>query len=405
LVIHYRNEKRNNDGFDLSARQLCRHFGWSAQSLYDRRRRRFKEGEHYLKKEYMRGAKKHKKLLFNLEAILATFKDDISFLSSSRNKDRGNLIKTHCHELSSVSERSPRTIERLSDDEWYITYCLTNNESLPKHYIIENWRDAAIYYYKLTHEARQLVKKPFLDSDYILNQFAEQEERENSTALEYFRQYEFEDLTAIRDLCQCIENDKYNLHLKARERTLHWLNNLLEVPDLYDRIRRHSRRVKEIPKNIANLDLNTVQRQSKCFNDLKLKEQQYIVRLNRLMLEKIYPDKMPQSMDRRVLNLRRLISRLPSVLNPTIKKEPRKIIFITSRLRYLRDNVLIGRDEIAKFLKISTAQLRQIRNNWPKNRKKILHVHGKTHYAFKHELQNFFLSLDREIFLRKQVDS
>lgn len=392
-------------GFDLSARQLCRYFGWSAQSLYDRTRRRLKEGEHYIKKEYRRGAKKHKKLLFNLEAILATFKDDISFLHTSKNKDRSDLIKNHCHVLASMTGRSPLTIQRLGDDEWYITYRLAHNEQLPKRYVIESWRDAAIYYYKLTHQARQLVKEPDLDTDDILNKFTEQEERENSTAFEYFTQDEFEDPTAIPDLCQCIENDKYNLHLKAQERTLHWLNNLLEVPDFYDRIRRHSRRVKEIPKNIANLDLKTVQRQSKCFNDLKLKEQQYIVRLNRRILEKIYPDKMPKSMDRRVLNLKRLISRLPPVLNPTIKIKPRNIILIKSKLRYLHDNVLIGRDEIAKFLKISTAELRQIRKNMPRNRKKIpIHVYGKTHYAFRHELKIFFLSLEKEIFLRKQVD-
>lgn len=383
---------------------MCRYFGWSAQSLYDRRRRRLKEREHYIKKEYRHGAKKHKKLLFNLEAILATFKDDISFLRPSRNKDRSNLIKIECHELSSVSGRSPRTIQLLRDDEWYITYYLTNNKPLPKRYVIESWRDAAIYYYKLMHQARQLVKEPDLDIDDILNKFTEQEERENATAFEYFTQDEFEDLTAIRDLCQRIENDEYNLHLKAQKRTLHWLNNLLEVPDFYYRIRR-SRRVREVPKNIENIVLKTVQCQSKSFNDLKSKEQRYIVRLNRLMLEKIYRDKIPKSIDRKVLNLKRLISRLPPVLNPTIKIKPRNIIFIRSKLRYLCDDVLIGRDEIAKFLKISTAQLRQIRKKMPKKlEKKLFHGHGKTHYAFKHELTKFFLSLDREIFLRKQVD-
>ena len=390
----------------FSAQELCRYFGWSAQSLYDRRRRRFREGEHYIKKEYGRGAKKHKKLLFNLEAILATFKDDISFQSPSRNIDRSNLTITECQNLASISGWSPRTIQRLRDDDWYITYCLTHNKPLPREYVIESWRDAAIYYYRLKHKAQQQLKEHVSDND-ILDQFAEQETREKSASSEYFTTDEFDDPTAISDLCQCIEHDHSNLQLSVRGRTLKWLNELLEVPDLYNRICRQSRLiVEEFPRNIENLTRKTVQCRAKCFKDLRWKEQQYIVRLNRLVIEKIYPHKIPKSLDKRISTLKRLIMRLPDVLNPTIKRNPRNIIFIRSKLRYLHDNVLIGRGEIANFLKISTAQLRQFRKNVPKNRKNIpIHVYGKTHYAFKHELTKFLLSLDEEIFLREQVDT
>lgn len=401
-------------GFDLSAKELCSRFGWGEQRIYDLRRRKFKEGNHYVKKEYRRSGKTHKSLRFNIDAILDTLKDDPRFLSASKNKCQKDNLKTLYQQLSSRTGSSIRTIQKIiTSDKRSLMYAIAHKQPLPEDMIIESWKGAAIYYYKLADKAQQMIEKKdyshlmkkekhsnllshFPSDTDILERFA-RGKKANHPHLEYFTIDEFEDPNVIPDICKHIESDNYNFKIGARKRTIYWLNELLEIPFLYDKIYQ-SKSIQQLPENIINLDHKTIRSRSKRFNDLKYKEQQYIVRLNRLVLEKIYPKQIPHSLDSRIINLKRLINRLPRELHPTIHTKSKYIIFDIDKLRYLRDEVIVGRGEITKELDmVSTKFLCNLRKRiakYHKNKPQIpIHVYRKTHYAFKHELIQWYILL------------
>ncbi|HHT9106822.1 MAG TPA: abortive infection system antitoxin AbiGi family protein [Candidatus Wujingus californicus] len=97
----------------------------------------------------------------------------------------------------------------------------------------------------------------------------------------------------IDALCKVIDDDNYNIHLKALN-TIDRLNELLNVSNLYDilQTKKSDRTFSEKIKGLV--DKTKAYRESK-FSDLDEDKQNSIKRLNRFLIEEVYPDKTPRS--------------------------------------------------------------------------------------------------------------
>jgi hypothetical protein len=108
-----------------------------------------------------------------------------------------------------------------------------------------------------------------------------------------FRYAEFQEGYIVADLCSKIKED-IRLSLKARGNTTKWLNELLKVPNLYEEFNGKIQD-KRLSKEIDALLENTKDIRNKRFSELNNDRQKDILKLNRLLLEHLYPFQTPRS--------------------------------------------------------------------------------------------------------------
>lgn len=107
-----------------------------------------------------------------------------------------------------------------------------------------------------------------------------------------FRSDEFKQPHDIVTLCTKIVNDIDGISpfKNISSHTIDWLNELLQVPDFYDKVKRP---VIPFPKDITALAAKTVRFRKKIFPRLNHAEKNAIKLLNRHVLAHIYPDVVP----------------------------------------------------------------------------------------------------------------
>ncbi|NUO09621.1 MAG: efflux RND transporter periplasmic adaptor subunit [Candidatus Brocadia sp.] len=97
-------------------------------------------------------------------------------------------------------------------------------------------------------------------------------------------------------LNQKIRNEGYQLDtIKAPENSIDWLNSLLEIPDLYEKISVQKPNF-ILTDEIKRLKEQTEKNRKGVFKYLKVEEQNAIRRLNRLLIELIYPQETPKAL-------------------------------------------------------------------------------------------------------------
>lgn len=120
-----------------------------------------------------------------------------------------------------------------------------------------------------------------------------------SSAVSDFYEDEFVPPLTIEILCNEISKKLFRVTVQAPINTIAWLNELLMVPDLYDTLL-VKRPGDGFPKGIKDLVDRTEGYRNKDFHSLRTDEQRYIKRLNRLLLEEIYPNKSPKSLNPKI---------------------------------------------------------------------------------------------------------
>lgn len=108
-----------------------------------------------------------------------------------------------------------------------------------------------------------------------------------------FRVSEFEEHYDITQLCSAIKED-ISISLNANENTVAWLNELLKIPNLYEKFNKKIE-VARLSQEINTLIEHTKDLHNKRFSELDNDSQRDIVKLNRLLLEHFYPGKTPKS--------------------------------------------------------------------------------------------------------------
>ncbi len=104
---------------------------------------------------------------------------------------------------------------------------------------------------------------------------------------------EFEPPLTVETLCNTISTDNYSISLNASNNTIDWLNELLKVPDFYDKLKTKKPNVK-FSKDITKLDSETKGYRNKNLSDLNNEEKNNIKKLNRAILEETYPQVTPK---------------------------------------------------------------------------------------------------------------
>jgi hypothetical protein len=109
-----------------------------------------------------------------------------------------------------------------------------------------------------------------------------------------FVQEEFQGELSVEKLCRAIKADGYNFSIKSPENSLEWLNELLRIPSLQEKILEKKEMFAYTPETKKFTDL-TIKYHTRRFESLSAEEQNNIRRLNRLMLESLYGRNCPQT--------------------------------------------------------------------------------------------------------------
>lgn len=98
----------------------------------------------------------------------------------------------------------------------------------------------------------------------------------------------------VENLCAAIKQDGYELpRFRSSENTVKWLNDLLEVTGLYEVVISKKSNL-EFTEEILKLEKETMNKRGTEFAKLTSDEQKTIKRLNRSMLELVYPQQCPK---------------------------------------------------------------------------------------------------------------
>lgn len=103
---------------------------------------------------------------------------------------------------------------------------------------------------------------------------------------------------SVEDLCTAIKQDGYELSgLQSSEPSIAWLNELLKDAGLFRKITSKKKQL-ELTEEIKWLQQQTEDDRSKNYSDMTPDKQNTIKRLNRYMLELVYPEVCPASRDK-----------------------------------------------------------------------------------------------------------
>ena len=105
---------------------------------------------------------------------------------------------------------------------------------------------------------------------------------------------EFKGSFTVDKLYKAVKADGYNLSIKAPENTLEYLNEILKVPNFFDKVLEKKEIFMYTPeiKDFVHL---TRRYRSKNFQNLDVDEQNNIKRLNRLVIENLYAQEAPKA--------------------------------------------------------------------------------------------------------------
>ena len=126
---------------------------------------------------------------------------------------------------------------------------------------------------------------------------------------------EFKDESDITSLCKLINDDQYGIKLSAPIGTIEWLNALISTPDLYDKMLEKKKgpfsvdvqqlvqmtnSYRKTKKFVTPTPLSLDKYTTLVFkmDELNDYEKSAILKLNRLLLEELYPDKAPKCLEK-----------------------------------------------------------------------------------------------------------
>lgn len=101
---------------------------------------------------------------------------------------------------------------------------------------------------------------------------------------------EFTKHLTIEKLCKAIVDDNYDISISGFDNAIDWLNKILQIPNFYDILLAKKRKI-NLSEGIADVS-NYGNRD---FSNLSNNEKNLVQRLNRLLLEEIYPHETPKS--------------------------------------------------------------------------------------------------------------
>ncbi len=106
---------------------------------------------------------------------------------------------------------------------------------------------------------------------------------------------EFDNNLTVEALCEDINNDNYGIKFRTQDKTIERLNEILETPNFYDIFSKKKKPLK-LDKYLQKLIEESKDYRNKDFLELTEMQRKTIIRLNRIILETIYPRSCPKSL-------------------------------------------------------------------------------------------------------------
>lgn len=131
-----------------------------------------------------------------------------------------------------------------------------------------------------------------------------------------------EDLT-MKKLCTLIMDDGYDISINAKVGTIKWLNELLKVPNLYDRIQRKKKRF-----HASEFLIMFYPPGGKAeYSEFNKSDQKDILKFNRFLLEELYPYDTPKHLNSKTnLKFQCKDGMLDKTVKDVLNNLPQKII-------------------------------------------------------------------------------
>lgn len=152
---------------------------------------------------------------------------------------------------------------------------------------------------------------------------------------------EFKHENGIRELCESLSKKIDITILESSQANIGQLYNILRQPDLLDRITDGG--ILMLPTDILELKEQTNHLRIKPFNNLQKHETQLLIKLNRLLLETLYPKETPLMTSRAINkplleikkyeNYKEIKAKINEILTPISPKEKELILLILTRTR------------------------------------------------------------------------
>jgi len=127
----------------------------------------------------------------------------------------------------------------------------------------------------------------------LIAAFKEEFLKRETISFQIFIDKEFNNDSEIEELCRLIMSDYPKLRLSAKAGTIEWLNKLLETGRFYDMLSEKHRKI-NFDNYITTLIRETTSYRPNVFEYLGDYKRMKIIRLNRLILEAIYPNNTPE---------------------------------------------------------------------------------------------------------------
>ena len=116
-----------------------------------------------------------------------------------------------------------------------------------------------------------------------------------------FNSDEFKPPMSVEKLCAAINADKYEIQFREADNTITRLNEILEFPDLYNKLSNKDKLPKKGGEVLLPPDMNELKNQTADYRNAQTKftglnfdQQTKIKNLNRRLLEVVYPNETPK---------------------------------------------------------------------------------------------------------------
>lgn len=130
----------------------------------------------------------------------------------------------------------------------------------------------------------------------LIAAFKEEFLKRDAMSFQVFIDREFNNDSEIEELCRLIKKDYPSLSLSVKTGTTTWLNNFLKIGRFHDMLNDEHKKIK-FDNYLKALVKETALYRPNVFEYLGEYKQMKIIRLNRLLLEAIYPENAPQFID------------------------------------------------------------------------------------------------------------
>ncbi len=214
-----------------------------------------------------------------------------------------------------------------------------------------------------------------------------------------FSSGEFSAGKTVSRLCAEIEQLEYDIAVKSTKNSIEWLNELLQTPNLIDKIKAKKTSA-TFCSLITALEKDTAELKTKAFDKLNTEQQTSIKRINRLLIESIYTAQTPKLSDQKLSDIETKAKQdFIQAINKTLQSEVFNILEVTNHQTYIGEiNKLKAKSSLSQHERLKLNRLQwELRFPDTLAKSTIKHIGDEWQAGLIKQLANFFGSTTEEM--------